>query len=706
MGTIADKLELLRRTKERQRAYLEQKYPLLDFDNIPFRAYLDLFQGRSYVTGFVGGWKAYGRSNDEDADTRDILPDYSGNGRDIKLYNFAFEGMSGYGGCPQDMSKFHPNVTSVTTVVITGKTKIALSPTSVEGSSILSVYCSKTSYNNIKTKLRVTSPVALNTAQLRVYDSAGQAAYSQDLIVNGDTEVNSIPEEYMTKEYGDAIHLYFTASANIPQEESISIEEFPVYPGALVSDGVDDYGQCIKDFALPDDYTVVAIRRIIEHSNAATASKGSTTGAFIFENGQGGVESWSYGSKTYFGLAEMPELFSYQTKTSYNSNAISSGTEIDNDSDKFLIFTHFNNGSVSKKAALYDLRVYDHSLTAEELQTVKDEMMTDYENATGGGIADVTYVADWDAKGRSNDEEETMRSQWTDKVNGRVINLNNYSFSEMSGWGGFRFDWSGWASDINSNGGEVIREKDKVTVKNFGENPTWTIINRSASALGGTLPAFSVRVSGLKEGAALQFNATGKGTLLLVHSDGIYSIPEDSSNPTYYAFTATGYSANEAANLVIEQLPVYPGALMSDGVDDYIKADEALGEVGSVLIHWKDVGLKSGYYLYNTGWDDDDAGRLYFYREGQGSVSIMAGIPSQVMNRNPIQIFHRSPLVSTGLLNNSAGKNNCPIFRLIFIKEQLDEYQQEFLKWKVEKEYRDWCKANGYEYATNEMLNN
>ena len=37
MGTIADKLELLRRTKERQKAYLQQKYPLLDFDNIPFR---------------------------------------------------------------------------------------------------------------------------------------------------------------------------------------------------------------------------------------------------------------------------------------------------------------------------------------------------------------------------------------------------------------------------------------------------------------------------------------------------------------------------------------------------------------------------------------------------------------------------------------------------------------------------------------------
>lgn len=39
------------------------------------------------------------------------------------------------------------------------------------------------------------------------------------------------------------------------------------------------------------------------------------------------------------------------------------------------------------------------------------------------------------------------------------------------------------------------------------------------------------------------------------------------------------------------------------------------------------------------------------------------------------------------------------IYRLIFIQEQLDDTQVEFLKWKVEKEYRDWCRANGYDYA-------
>ena len=710
MGTIADKLELLRRTKERQREYLQKKYPLLDFDNIPFRAYLDLFQGRSYVPGFVLGVKAYGRSNNEDASTRDILPDYSGNGRDIKLYNFAFAGNSGYNGFVENtyLGETWSDINECTDVAYSNdKTKAEVSQ--LKQANVIWVFIKSISSDPVGTKYKLKARIQ----GLSDYISLGKSIRvnlgdTRNDGLNGITEDGVYETEFVKTETS---YSFIGLSISVPGEEdlgacSMTFEQIPDYPGALVSDGVDDYGQCIKDFALPDDYTVVAIRKLLNNSrgNAGLVSKSKNTGkgAFIFEYTNSGSVCYSYGER--IANSNVPALFSYLTKTSFNGMIGTPGTAEDGPEDKLMLF-HEEYTSI-KNAALYDLRIYDHSLTAEELQTVKDEMMADYEKATGGGMADVTYVADWDAKGRSNDEEETMRSQWIDKVNGRVINLNNYSFSEMSGWGGFRFDWSGWASDINSNGGEVIREKDKVTVKNFGENPTWTIINRSASALGGTLPAFSVRVSGLKEGAALQFNASGKSTLLLVHSDGIYSIPEDSSNPTFYSFVAIGYSANEAANLVIEQLPVYPGALVSDGVDDYIKADEALGEVGSVLIHWKDVGLKSGYYLYNTGWDDDDAGRLYFYREGQGSVSIMAGIPSQVMNRNPIQIFHRSPLVSTGLLNNSAGKNNCPIFRLIFIKEQLDEYQQEFLKWKVEKEYRDWCKANGYEYAINEMLNN
>ena len=255
METTADKLDLLLRTKERQKAYLQEKYPLLDFETIPFRAYLDLFQGRSYVPGFVGGWKAYGRSNEEADGERNFLRDYSGNGRDIELLNFGWTEDSGY------------NTTT--------------------------------------------------------------------------------------------------------------------YPGALVSDGIDDYGQCIKGFALPDDYTVVAIRKIIQSTADCLVAKTKTanSGAFVFDYSTGG--GYSYGTEN--ARLEMPALFSYQTKTSYNGQTLNVGTATDTDEDKLTLFTFRPNDYRFIQAALYDLRIYDHTLTAEELQTVKDEMMADYENATGGG---------------------------------------------------------------------------------------------------------------------------------------------------------------------------------------------------------------------------------------------------------------------------------------------------------------------------------
>ena len=305
-----------------------------------------------------------------------------------------------------------------------------------------------------------------------------------------------------------------------------------------------------------------------------------------------------------------------------------------------------------------------------------------------------------------------MRSQWTDKVNGKVINLSNYSFSEMSGWGGFRFDWSGWASDINSNGGEVIREKNKVTVKNFGSKPTYTILNRSGNALNGVLPSFCFRVTGLKHGASLLFYghpATGDNFFLTgnIQTDGIYSIPEDLSNPSYYAFTADGYSANEAANLVIEQLPVYPGALVSDGVDDCgVTAENISEEVGTLICMAESVESKVSYIIDSRSSEDTSAG-LYIYRDGSLAFKIGQSMITSTA-KEPWFTGTRIPVTTGANLNltkrfNGGEFGSYAISRLVLVKEQLDEAQQEFLKWKVGKEYRDWCKANGYEYAIPEM---
>lgn len=575
MNTTADKLELLLRTKERQKAYLQEKYPLLDFDTIPFRAYLDLFQGRSYVPGFVGGWKAYGRSNDEAADTRKYLKDYSGNGRDIELFNFGWTEDSGY------------NTTT--------------------------------------------------------------------------------------------------------------------YPGALVSDGVDDYGQCIKGFALPDDYTVAAIRKIFNtDSDSALASKSRTTGqgAFIFDINKGGYSYGNISSSPY-----NAPLFSYQTKTSYNGVEISPGSGTDTEDDALCLLKKGVNRGDYLSAALYDLRIYDHSLTTEELQSVKDEMMADYEAATGGGIDGITYVADWDAKGRSNDEEEPMRSQWIDKATGKVINLSNYSYSQMSGWNGYNFDFTQrWQSDLEFSGTvSVVKNAHKAVFTALKD--TQDSINFYASYLNEedqVIPAQKLRIRssqkltfsyGQEAGNYIEIPSSVEGDNYIV------DIPECK---IFLILINGPYSSGDV--FTIEQLPLYPGALVSDGVDDGGRTEEILNDtIGTILMQARVITPQPGKYFFNADSEELN-GRVYCLHTG--GEDIAAGVPSTVVSL-PFMAFSREPkLVNKNL---SLGLNiaiNSAIYRLILIKEQLDDAQLETLTWKISKEYRDWLKEKGYDYAIDEMLNN
>lgn len=379
MSTTSDRLALLQRTKAGQRALLEEMYPDLDFSTVPFREYGRLFTGRKYVPGFVGGWKGYGRSNSEDPATRDILPDYSGNGRDIRLYNFAFSGMSGYySGIPFNFSNFQ-EIVGIN--YQSGITSIEGDTIRIHGAFTEPAYKAgvKTTLANQEIHLQAMLKVTgLKEGQsISFQDYTGTSLYSRTMRADGILDL-----EYTTGTGGTGAVYIMVVSENPGNSVDVTIEQLPAYPGGLVSDGIDDYGQCIKGFSLPDDYTVVAIRRIIEGHDGGFVSKGSTGGAFIFDSTRENIYSscWSYGVKSTG--TPMPSLFSYQMKGSYNGQVISYGTAEDTAEDQLTVFRHGT--QLYCKGVLYDLRIYDHSLSAEELQIVKDEMMSDYEKATGG----------------------------------------------------------------------------------------------------------------------------------------------------------------------------------------------------------------------------------------------------------------------------------------------------------------------------------
>lgn len=687
--SIAGELNILATTKAVQRRHLERLYPYLDWSKMPFSSYIDFFALKNIIDDCGALWtNAYGKDNGEADDTRKYLTDYSGNGRDIELFNFAFAGMSGYGGYGSTLWTAYGAKAEQTSGNVVN---ISLESSADNGGGVLPLILYKGESVKIRYKITGYQEGCLLRAYTNTRNAEGTVTptimrtITADGIYEDTFEWDS--ENAATDSTGSQVFIiceYSRATSAI----NMTIEQLPLYPGALVSDGVDDYGQCIKDFALPDDYTVVAVRKILKGNNGGLATKGGgTNGAFLFEAGDVSVPTWSFGASTAISLSKRPALFSYQSKASYNGDALNVGDNVDSASNKLMLFTQTATSSTRQSAALHSLGIFTRTLTEDELRVVKNCMMAEWAAMTGE-MDGITYVADWDGKGRSNDEEEPMRSQWTDKATGKVINLSNYSFSEMSGWGGYQFDWSAWKSDIAGNGGSVIRTKASIRMTNTGNYPDYSLAYLRTTPI---VSAFKIRVTGLKDNATLYFY--GSGANFSTKKDGVYTInyatPLSSELNT---FRLEGYSANEEADLLIEQLPLYPGALVSDGIDDRIQAEEALGEVGTVLIHWKNIGLPAEHYLYNAGWDDQ--GRLYCWKTGE---NIACGIPHMQMDGHPIMVYHRSPTISNVPLNNSTGENNCPIFRLIFIREQLDAAQQEFLKWKVGKEYRDYLIRNGWE---------
>ena len=672
--------------------------------------------GKTYVPGLVAAWKTYGKRND-DAD-RDVLYDYSGNGRDIKLYNFAFSGMSGYGGYgTSKWNRYGSTLIEAGKITQVDSNTVHMSAQGLYGGVHLG---SLKEGDNFKIKYKI-SGVADNTYHLSLYVNSPDGVYIiRQNITDGEYEDTISAENYKTH-YGveeipapNQIFLVFRNNSSVDGQD-VTLQQLPLYPGALVSDGVDDYGQCIKGFALPDDYTVVAIRKIFNTaSDSALASKSRTAGqgAFIFDINRGG---YSYGNPCS-GPYNAP-LFSYQTKTSYNGVVISPGSGMDTEDDTLCLFKKGVNRGDYLPAALYDLRIYDHSLTAEELQTVKDEMMSDYENATGGGIADITYVADWDAKGRSNDEEETMRSQWIDKATGRVINLSNYSFSEMSGWGGFRFDWStGWSTDYQSLMTYVEKGKTKAVFSGFEDisaSGITVLYNQSANIPSGT--TIRIKGTGFLPGENWYCIDYASGSRYNYYGNGVLEFT--TAVDIGYLRISIIMDNKTDRTITLEQLPVYPGALVGDGVDDSGQTAEAISdEVGTILaMYWKVADITGRWhYCFNCGHVENQTTRIYVGTSSVDSYGVNFGFtPTNWPLTQKMQISSacrepQSPADNLFVMAQSAAGayDSIALSRLILIREKLDAAQQEFLKWKVGKEYRDWCKGNGYESAMEEMLNN
>lgn len=167
-------------------------------------------------------------------------------------------------------------------------------------------------------------------------------------------------------------------AASVVGSCNITITQLPTaYEGALVFDGVDDYGIC-NNLPILTDYTVIC-RRVIENDTNVVASKSivAGNGAFIFEYANNATYSFS---KYTSGLnMNLKDSVSYQTKNSYNGSVITVGTA--NNTDTLTLGIIREKDSRLLKGAIYYFALYDKSLTPEEVEEEKVKL----ENYWEGG---------------------------------------------------------------------------------------------------------------------------------------------------------------------------------------------------------------------------------------------------------------------------------------------------------------------------------
>lgn len=698
MSALGDQLNILRNTQMVQRRHLEKLYPYLDWSKMPFSSYNDFFRLKNIIDDCGAVWtNAYRRSNNEAADTRKYLKDYSGNGRDIELFNFAFAGMSGYGGYPYNFNNCqkwgaasYNNISSsrLTINAVTNGITFVL-PVEYIPNRIFKAKLNVLGYDD---------NIGHTIWALRLSSDASGSSW-ENINSDGIHEV-----EYTLPEDATVLYIQGSGDSSSPVELSspIYIDLLPDYPGALVSDGVDDYGQCVKDFALPDDYTVVALRKYLNTADTkgregliSKTSGNNATGAFLFEFH--GAISFSYGlsmEETF----ELPALFSYMSKNSFNGVYIGSGDSGDLETYKLRLFTR-GNSPVYKRAALSSFGIFTRTLTEDELRIVKNCMMAEYIAMTGI-LDDVEYYDILDARFRSNDEDTDKRNKWTGRFGKLHMTLHNYAFSEMSGWNGNEVDFSTFNTDYSSNFTFDKKTPSKLVCTPVSGAGFYNLYKSWMPEKPLNLP---IKVSGLNGGnIKVQYKITSGPDnpwidLMTITQNGDYTLNSGTD------YTSLNFNISQGNSTVtIEHLSFYPGALVSDGVDDYAVSDEVIDEpIGGIVVHAEKISEETtGYFfLSGQGYEESLTNTIAsYFSSSDGKIRI--GIPGKIyrVNTDNIYGYSKSPATPGHVLNMAVGGayGDVAIYQLRLIKSQPTDIQLEAIKWQMQKEHEDYVIQNGW----------
>lgn len=526
--------------------------------------------GFPQLPGDVTRWHFGGLTNEMMAAMDDPrIEDADHKGRFLSFKNLAWGGMSGVGGYEMNFNSWRNNVSGIPDISMsTTTTSVSVSVgNSTYNNNFIYIHISNWDINK-NHWLKVTSTYEDEDLAFIFYNDKNTKKIG--LPANGYVNILAYPEF-------KGSYMYISTTSN--KQGSFTIEQLPLYPGALVFDGVDDWAGCDNLPLLPKEkgYSIIALRNWITRYDATQYKRPlisnldtNDEGAFLIEYRKDenvNDVTGSYNSFTDVYIDDNNPI-TWQTSSSYNGQIIKKGTS--KSTNKLCICkTYFGQLSNYANAAIWEIVILDHDATEEELTKIKDYFIKTYPWLFPDQA--------WTVVGKTNEDEDRATIA-NITGNGNDLILSNFGFAEGSGYN----EQGEYAGYLVTDG---VDDKIVSSVFGMGKDFTivgdWKLINTGKNDNAGIVKFDSIVIYNYNPILINIKNGRNnlipdQNTVNAICSDGrIYSkdwkesIYNEETESTSKNLLTIGYSGNIYTKIAFKNLAIYPTVLSKE---DCIKA--------------------------------------------------------------------------------------------------------------------------------------
>lgn len=235
---------------------------------------------------------------------------------------------------------------------------------------------------------------------------------------------------------------------------------------------------------------------------------------------------------------------------------------------------------------------------------------------SGGGGSKPSPIPQWirehvvfyyDVKKQGATNETLKESAYLQDLSGkgRRMKLNNFLFAEMSGVGGYNDNFSNWRTDSN-NGAVKIESDSSIVIQSVKIEYRGVLYQDSAKKA--TLKCNITGITEELKGKLIFRYTDAEGSKNITLENGYFELnsSEYEGLSGWYGFTSKQPIDN--CNITITQIPEYPGALVTDGVDDYGLVENLSSGVKILFMTVNPIGdynSRKDYYSQIKKYGDD-----------------------------------------------------------------------------------------------------